>query len=204
MKYLIIVSMTALMVLSGCAVSLRGGHGHYRHRSYRHHGHHRHHHWNSPGPAYIEANRIENLTILPATLPDDFDGEYSSDQESTWRKDWPLRGSELVADAMEKGTEGRVKATVSDSKPSKGYYMTVTVTYLDLGDPTMNADGTPKARGTALAAHGVIMNAESNEMVAEVKFSESSGWTGNNMFEVHMARVGTSLANWLNEKQGEK
>ena len=204
MRLLIVASMAALMVFSGCAVSLRGGHGHghFRHRSHhRHHRHHHHHHWNSPGPAYQEAGRIDSIAILPVTLPETIEGEFSESEATAWRESLPKQAADRIADGLSKSTDGKVTASTADSKPASGYYMQVEITYLDMGDPTPNADGTPKQRGSALSAHGVILNADTGEMVADVKFSESTGWTGINMFDPFMLRVGSSLGEWLEEKR---
>jgi hypothetical protein len=204
MKILTAMLMVSLLLLTGCHVGLHGhGHGHYRvrHHHYRHHGHHRHHHWNGPGPAYGEASKITEIKILSATLPDDFEGEFSSDEEAAWRKAWPDQAAQLVAAGLTTGTNSQVTATFSETKPTSGYYMTLEITYIDIGDPRPNADGTPKQRGSALSARGVIMNAESGKMVADVKFSESSGWTGTVPFDGYMSRIGGSLAEWFNDKR---
>ena len=201
MKFLIVLSMSALMVLSGCAVRLHGsGHGHYRFRSGHGHGHfrhHRRHHWNAPGPAYSEAKHIKEITILPASLPKEIDGEVSDAQEAQWRSEWPMQAAKLVAASLSSGTDSAVTATASESKPSSGYYMTLDILYLDVGDPNTNTDGTPKERGSAMAAHGMIVNAGSGQVVADVKFTESSGWTGDIQFDKYMGNVGSSLSDWF-------
>jgi hypothetical protein len=206
MRLLIVTSLAALLMFSGCAVGFHGsGHGHYRvrHGHYRHHGHHRHHHWNGPGPAYGEAAKISEITVLSATLPDDFEGEFTSEEESAWREAWPEQAAQLVAAGLTSGTDSKVKATFSETKPTSGYYMTLEITYIDIGDPRPNADGTPKQRGSALSARGVITNAQSGQMVADVKFSESSGWTGSIPFDGYMTRIGASLAEWFNDKRSD-
>jgi hypothetical protein len=204
MKFLIVLTMGALMVLSGCAVRVHGhGHGHfrYRHHGHGHHRHHRHHHWNAPGPAYAEASRIKEIAILPSALPEKMEGEFAKGHEAEWRASLPKESAQLIAEALSSGTKGEVSATAVDSQPSSGYYLRVDIVHVDVG---VAADGTDEGRGSSLAAHGFIVNATSGEVVADVKFTESSGMTGTAPFNGYMSRVGSSLAEWFNDKRGEK
>ncbi|MBK8206143.1 MAG: hypothetical protein IPK87_05010 [Planctomycetes bacterium] len=208
MRVFIATILAALLLVSGCGVTLRGsggGHhyGHSRHNSHRHHSHRSHRHWNQAGPAYNEASRITDITILSVTVPEEIEGEYGHYDEQRWREEWPKQGASLVADGLTKRTEAVVKGSANLERPTTGYYMTIEITYLDVGDPRPNKDGEPKLRGSALSAHGVILNAHSGVVVADVKFTESCGWTGDVPFERFMSQVGSSLGDWFLSKRSD-
>jgi hypothetical protein len=204
MRIFIATLMAVLLMVTGCGVTLQGGGhggGHYRHSSHRHSRHHSHRHWNSAGPAYSEASKLTEITILPATLPKTFDGEFGAADETRWRTDWPQLAAKLVAAQLTERTDSAVTGNFSRTQPKTGYFMRLEITYIDVGDARPNLDGSARLRGSALAAHGVIVNAETNAMVADVKFTESSGWTGDIRFEAFMTSVGSSLGDWFKAKR---
>jgi hypothetical protein len=174
MRIFIATLMAALLMVTGCGVTLvGGGHGggHYRHSSHRHNRHHGHRHWNAAGPAYSEASKLKELA------------------------------AKLVAAQLTERTDSIVTGTFSRTQPKTGYFMKLEITYIDVGDARPNEDGSARLRGSALAAHGVIVNAETNSMVADVKFTESSGWSGDIRFETFMASIGSSLGDWFKAKR---
>lgn len=198
----IILMLVALLVVPACALSVRHK-GHYRgHRS--HHPHRTHRHWNAPGPAYAEASTLTQLTVLDATLPDEIEGEFTATEEATWRKDWPTLAAQLMADGLTTRTDGAVTGSVASVAPSKGHYMKLEITQLDVGDIRPDADDKPRLRGSSLAAHGFIYNAATGQLVADVKFREGSGWTGSRQFEVFMARSGSSLGDWFKARRKDE
>lgn len=206
MRVFIATIMAALLLVSGCGVTLQGGggghhYGHSRHNSHRHHRHHSHRHWNAAGPAYAEASTIKEIVILPATLPTEIRGVYGTTDELRWRTDWPQLAAKSLAAGLTERTDSAITGTFSRTQPETGYYMKLDITYLDVGDARPNVDGTARLRGSALAAHGVIMNAETRQMVADVKFTESSGWTGDIQFEAFLSSVGGSLGDWFINKR---
>jgi hypothetical protein len=208
MRFFSILFIAALLLIPACAVTVRdGGHGgghrssHNRHHSGRHHRHRSHHHWNAAGPAYAEAKNISTIVILAATLPTKIDGEFTAAEETEWRRDWPMLAAQLMADGLTARTESAVTGTVSQEKPVSGYYMTLAITYIDIGDRAPGPDGKPLQRGSSLAAHCTIFNGATSVMVADVKFTESTGWTGSVPFEGFMAAAGNSLGDWFIAKR---
>lgn len=199
----------AVLVVSSCGLTVRhAGPSHHSGHYYHHEGpgrsHRSHRHWNAAGPAYAEASVLSQIVILPVKLPEAIQGEFSSSDEAGWRRDWPMVAAQLVADGLTKRTAGLVTGTAGQSKVVPGYYMQLEITFLDVGDVRPNADGTPRLRGSSLAAHGVIMNAATGVMVADVKFTESSAWTGLNQFETFASQVGGSLGDWFKERRAAK
>jgi hypothetical protein len=55
-----------------------------------------------------------------------------------------------------------------------------------------------------MSAHGVIINAGSGHVVADVKFSQSAGGTVGPIFEPFMSQIGISLAQWFKERRTAK
>lgn len=210
MRLFSLLFIAALLLLPACAVTVhddgpgyRRGHyrSHHRHSSYRHHRHRSHRHWNAAGPAYAEAGKITSIVILAATLPATIDGEFTATEEREWRSDWPMLAAQLMADGLTDRTKSAVTGTVSQEKPVSGYYMTLAITYIDVGNRAPDAEGKPLQRGSSLAAHGTIFNGASGVMVADVKFTESSGWTGSVPVEGFMSAAGSSLGDWFISKR---
>jgi hypothetical protein len=199
---LFILMIIALLVVPGCALTVREG-GHPRGHQRSHHPHRSHRHWNAAGPAYAEASVLTQIAIVQATLPDKIEGQFSATEEATWRKDWPILAAQLVADGLTTRTDEVVTGSVVSTQPSKGYYMRLEITHIDVGDIRADADDKPGRQGSSLAARGFIFNAATRELVADVKFREGSGWTGNHQFEVFMARAGSSLGDWFKARRTE-
>ena len=208
MRLIIVMSMAAMLGLTGCSVGLvghGGGHyGHSRHNHHRHHSHRSHRHWNSAGPAYSEASVLKEIVILPATLPKEIDGVYGASDDLRWRTDWPQLAAKLIAEQLTERTGSAVTATFSRTEPETGYFMRLDITYIDVGDARPNEDGSARLRGSALAAHGMIINAETDALVADVKFTESSGWTGDIQFEAFLTSIGSSLGDWFKGRRERK
>jgi hypothetical protein len=201
---LTILMFVALLLVPACGLSVRSGHHRSSHHS-SHGSHHRtHRHWNAAGPAYAEASVLTQITIIQATLPNVIEGEFSATEEAAWRKDWPILAAQLVADGLTTRTDGVVTGSVASTQPRTGYYMTLEITQIDVGDVRPSTDDKPDLRGSSLAAHGFIYNASTGQLVADVKFREGSGWTGNNQFEVFMARAGSSLGDWFKARRADK
>jgi hypothetical protein len=201
-----IMLVAAILLVPACAVSLRGpshGHGHSSYRS-EGHGHRHHRHWNAAGPAYAEASVLTQIAILPAKLPAVIDGEFTPAQEAAWRKDWPVLAAQLIADGLTTRTDGVVTGTVAETQPKTGYYMKLEINFLDVGDVRQGEGNTPGTRGCFLAAHGVIINAATGQLVADVKFREGSGWASKVQFEVLTARAGSSLGDWFKARRSSK
>jgi hypothetical protein len=194
---LFILMFVALLMVPACAHSVRdSGHG-------SHHPHRSHRHWNAAGPAYAEASVLTQIAIVQATLPDKIEGKFSATEEAAWRKDWPILAAQLIANGLTTRTDNVVTGSVAKTRPSKGYYMRLEITHIDVGDIRADADDKTGRQGSSLAAHGFIFNATTGELVADVKFREGSGWTGTRQFEVFMARAGSSLGDWFKARRTE-
>jgi hypothetical protein len=191
--------MFVAILLSVPACGLHVRHSGPSHRS--HHGHRSHRHWNAAGPAYADASVLTQIVILPATIPTVIEGKFSASEEAAWRADWPTLAAQLVADGLTTRTDSVVTGSVAHSKPITGYYMKLQITRLDVGDTRPNDDGTARLRASSLDAHGVIVNAATGQLVADVKFREGSGGTTHIEFEVFMARVGSSLGDWFKARR---
>lgn len=205
---LFVLSLAVLLAVPACAVHVRKGGGPSHRGSYKsHRSHgpsHRHHrHWNAAGPAYSEASVLTQIAILPAALPVNIDGLFTAAEATTWRAEWPTLAAQLIADGLTTRTDGVVTGVVAHTQPTTGHYMRVVVTFLDVGDNQPNDDGTPRLFGSALHAHGVIFNAATGQLVADVKFREGSGWSENRQFEVFMARIGSSLGDWFKARRSK-
>jgi hypothetical protein len=198
----IIMIATAALLLSGCVVGVRHrGHWHSSHGWHVGYRYRSHHHWNSSGPAYNEIDRIRELKVLPVNLPLDIEGDYTPDEMKEYRAEWPERAAELIAEGVTDGTKGQVDASYEEMRPTAGYYIEITIETLDLGERADEPDPKDDDTWSEVFARGRLVNAGTGELVAEIKFEESSSRTDEPRFEADMTRIGQSLSNWFNSKQ---
>lgn len=198
-----IVLATAALLLSGCVVGVghHRGHWHKRHGWHVGFGYRSHHHWNSSGPAYGEIDRIRELKVLPVNLPAEIEGDYTPDELKEYRQEWPERAAELIAEGVTDGTEGYVDASVEEMRPTTGYYIEITIETLDIGERVDEPDPENEDTWSDVFARGRLINAGTGELVAEIKFRESSSRADEPRFEADMTRIGESLSTWFNSKQ---
>jgi ATP-dependent Clp protease ATP-binding subunit ClpC len=81
-----------------------------------------------------------------------------------------------------------------------GYYFTVEITYLDVGDLEARATGIlgGKQEGWSLVlARGKLIDAATGKVASEFEFTESSGSPFSRRFENDMYNLGEELAIWL-------
>lgn len=141
-----------------------------------------------------------NLQVVPARLPDEIHGRASAEEIERYRRDWPMAAARVIAHAVTEETDERVVAVPAQKKPETGYYFTVEITYLDVGDLEARATGIfgGKQEGWSLVlARGKLIDAATGKVASEFEFTESSGSPFSRRFENDMYNLGEELATWL-------
>jgi hypothetical protein len=157
---------------------------------------------NRAGPAYEEAGRINNIAILPAKLPEKIHGAISDAEAARLRSTLPDDTARWLAEGITAETD--VWAHADSTKPTSGYYMTVTITHLDVGDEKA-ADETAQEEGQSRTMlRGFIYNASTGELVAELHLEKSSGWLGEAPHRLDIQDMARDMAAWFKEKRAEK
>jgi hypothetical protein len=154
---------------------------------------------NRAGPAYGEAGQVSILQVLPAELPARLQGTFTPQDEEQWRRDWPMVAAKVLANGVNHETDGAVSATVVQTPPGTGYYMTTRITYVDVG--SSEAKGADEEGWSQILATCRVMNAGSGELVAELELQERAGWLKEIAFEDVMARMGESLGRWFRARR---
>jgi hypothetical protein len=132
-------------------------------------------------------------------LPSQFLGTFDPRDEQAWRRQWPGLTAQELAGGINRETGGSVRASVTQSAPTTGYYMTTRITYLDVGSG--RAQGADEEGWSQILLTCRIINAASNELVAEVAFQERAGWLKEVHFQDVVARTGESLGRWFRARQ---
>jgi hypothetical protein len=156
------------------------------------------------GEAYRDVDNIYTLYIMPVELPDEIHGSASEADKERWANDWPMAGARLIARGVTEETGDKVTALVSEKKPDDDYYFELVITYLDIGDADVRAANLldPDEEGwSQVIATGTIYNADSGEVVAELRFDQSSGFDTKEPFQNDMSNLGQDLGNWIESRQ---
>lgn len=154
------------------------------------------------GPASAPA--ITLLHVMPAILPDEMHGRMTDEEREVARREWPMAGARVIADAVTRETDERVTAMTTQEKPESGHYFTVEISYLDVGDPearAANVVGGKREGWSLVRAKGKLIDADKNEVVAEFDFSQSSGLRFKKPYENDMYNVGRELGRWLDGRR---
>jgi hypothetical protein len=156
------------------------------------------------GEGYQDLSRLDTLLVLPVALPAEIHGEISNSEEQTFRREWPDRGARLIANGVNEQATG-VTAMFQKQRPATGYYLELTVTYVDYGDAQIpvrwaNLDNETKTR---VLADGRIVKAETDETVAVFSFTQGTAYGIENPFEMDMYNVGRELGDWITERRRE-
>jgi hypothetical protein len=155
------------------------------------------------GEAFGQIHDVTHLSVLPVSLPDDFHGDFNAEEEKRYRRDWPMAGARLIADGVAERCRPERTAVAALDAPGKGYYFELDITYLDLGDREARAGGLiggDKEGWSLVLATGRIINAETDELIVELNFNQSSGKI-KPPFESDMAAIGKELGDWLNDQR---
>jgi hypothetical protein len=156
------------------------------------------------GEAYRDVDRIYTLYIMPVDLPGEIHGNATEEEKDRWQTDWPMTGARLIARGVTDETDERVIALVSEDKPKADYYFELVITYLDVGDADVRAANIldPDEEGwSQVIATGTIIRASDGEVVAELRFDQSSGYEVKEPFQNDMSNLGQDLGNWLESRQ---
>lgn len=156
------------------------------------------------GEDTAQIERIEQLYVLPINLPDDILGEATAADKQAWRERWPEAGARLVAKSVTAETSDNVEALYAESAPTRGYYLVVTATRIDVGDdeiPTSNFVNPRPALRTDVRADCVIINAATGALVAELSFELGTAYGIEKPIENDFHNLGRSLGQWLEARQ---
>jgi hypothetical protein len=156
------------------------------------------------GEAYRDVDRIETLYVMPVELPDEIHGKATDEEKERWREDWPMAAARLIARGVTEETGEDVVALVSEDKPDKDFYFELEVTYLDVGDADVRGANLldPDEEGwSQVLATGRIIRARDGEVVAELRFDQSSGFETKEPFQNDMSNLGQDLGNWIESRQ---
>jgi hypothetical protein len=124
------------------------------------------------GEAYRDVDRIYTLYVMPVELPKEIHGNATDEERERWRTDWPMTGARLIARGVTEETGERVVALVSEDKPD-----------------------------SQVLATGRIIRASDGEIVAELRFDQSSGYEIKEPFQNDMSNLGHDLGNWIEDRQ---
>jgi hypothetical protein len=155
------------------------------------------------GEAFGQIQDVRHIHVLAVNLPDEFHGDFSADEEKRYRYDWPMAGARLIADGVSERCRPERTAVAALKKPDVGYYFELDIIYLDLGDRHAQGEGLVgggKEGWSLVLATGRIINAETDELIVELNFSQSSG-KFRPPFESDMAAIGEELGDWLNDQR---
>lgn len=153
------------------------------------------------GDAYEDRRAVRELKVLAVKLPKQIHGKYEDAELERYYRDWPMTGARLVADGVQEETDDKVLAMAALDRPTRGHYFELEIEYLDLGDPELRASAVlnnSKQGWSHVLAKGRLVNAETGELVAELKFEQSSGGLTKSPFEKDMGNLGEELGRWLN------
>jgi hypothetical protein len=156
------------------------------------------------GEAYRDVDRIDTLYILPVELPDEIHGNATDADRERWQTDWPMAGARLIARGVTEETGEKVTALVSEKKPDEDFYFELEITYLDIGDAEVRGSNLldPDEEGwSQVIATGRIIRARDGEVVAELRFDQSSGFDVKEPFQNDMSNLGADLGNWIESRQ---
>jgi hypothetical protein len=156
------------------------------------------------GEAYNDVDRIDTLYILPVELPDEIHGNASKEEKERWAQDWPMTGARLIARGVTDETDNEVTGLVSEDKPEADFYFELEITYLDVGDADVRGSNIldPDEEGwSQVLATGRIIRADNGEVVAELRFDQSSGYEVKEPFQNDMSNLGQELGNWIESRQ---
>jgi hypothetical protein len=156
------------------------------------------------GEAYRDVDRIDTLYVMPVALPDEIHGNATDEEKDRWQTDWPMTAARLIARGVTEETGEDVTAIVSEDKPDTDFYFELEVTYLDVGDAEVRGANLidPDEEGWShVLATGRIIRASDGEVVAELRFDQSSGWEVKEPFQNDMSNLGHDLGNWIQSRQ---
>jgi hypothetical protein len=156
------------------------------------------------GEAYRDVYRIETVYVLPVELPDEIHGKATDEDKDRWRTDWPMTAARLIARGITEETGGDITALVSEDKPDTDFYFELEITYLDVGDADVRGANLldPDEEGwSQVLATGRLIRASDGEVVAELRFDQSSGFEIKEPFQNDMGNLGQDLGNWIESRQ---
>jgi hypothetical protein len=156
---------------------------------------------NHAGPAYEEAGSINNLSIVPATLPSDIKGSASAAERERVRGSLPSDAARWLAGGITDETDSAVWANAVTAKPSTGYYMTFEITYLDLGNEKVANETAQEDGLSQMVAKGRIYNAASGELVAELTLDKTSGFRGDPPVQQEIQAMARDIGKWFKERR---
>jgi hypothetical protein len=156
------------------------------------------------GEAYRDVDNIYTLFVLPVDLPKDIHGNATDADRERWQEDWPMAGARLIARGVTEETGEKVMALVSEKKPDEDFYFELEITYLDVGDAELRGANLldPDEEGwSQVIATGRIIRARDGEVVAELRFDQSSGFEVKEPFQNDMSNLGHDLGAWIESRQ---
>jgi hypothetical protein len=158
---------------------------------------------NRPGPAYEEAGQISNIAILPAKMPAKIEGAMSDSNKAALRESLPADASEWLAKGITSKTGSAVWAHADSEKPTTGYYMTVSITHLDVGDEKRAGETAQEEGRSQTVMLGYIYNAATGEMVAELRLEKSAAWLGGTPHQLDIEAMAQDIGAWFLERREE-
>ncbi|MBK8206144.1 MAG: hypothetical protein IPK87_05015 [Planctomycetes bacterium] len=156
------------------------------------------------GEAFHDIDEILTLYILPIELPDEIHGNASDRERELWRQDWPMSGARSVARGVTDETGEDVTALVSEKKSDADFYFKLVITYIDVGDEAIRKGkivGNSEEGWSQVLATGTLYNGSNGEIVAELRFDQSSGYQVSEPFHNDMNNLGQELGNWIQSRQ---
>ena len=156
---------------------------------------------NHDGPAIDEAGSISKISILPATLPTRIEGGITDADEQRLRETLPGDAAKWLAAGITEQTDSAVWANTVSEKPASGYYMTFTITNLNVGDEKAAAASTNDEGNSTTVAKARIYNATSGELVAELTIDKSSGFLGDPPVQQDIRAMATDIGKWFMNKK---